>query len=138
MATAPGVPEPGELFPAGPGDAWVRALGRVRGVRISRVRRIGLVTKGGDLLGAPLRIELCLHLGPQLGIYGELWSTRTPSSFPAAVVSQVPVMNAVVVRAAVAPELPADRRRRTPEPTSYLADRQAAVAQRRCPPAFQQ
>ncbi|WP_281154014.1 hypothetical protein [Streptomyces sp. HYC2] len=93
---------------------------------------------GGDLFRAPLLIELGLHLGSQLGIYCRLRATRTPGSFPAAVVGQVGVIDAVAVWTAVAPQLTADRRRRPAEPGSYLPDRQATLAQRGNPPAFRQ
>ncbi|GAA4033347.1 hypothetical protein GCM10022232_93950 [Streptomyces plumbiresistens] len=93
---------------------------------------------GGDLLRAPLQVELGLHLGFELGVRGQLEASRTSGSFAAAVVSQVGVVSAVVVRAAVAPQLPADRRRCPPEQAGYLPDGQAAATQRGDPSALQQ
>lgn len=93
---------------------------------------------GGDLLRAPLEIELGLHLGFELGVRGQLGASGTSGSFAAAVVGQVGVVSAVVVRAAVAPQLPTHRRWRPPEQAGYLPDGQTAATQRGDPSALQQ
>lgn len=93
---------------------------------------------GGDLLRAPLQVQLGLHLGSELGIRGQLGASGTSGPLAAAVMGQVGVVSAVVVRAAVAAQLPADRRRCPPEQAGYLPDRQAAATQRGNPPTLQQ
>jgi hypothetical protein len=74
----------------------------------------------GDLLRAPLQVELGLHLPLELEVRGQLGASGTSSPFKAPVVGQVGVVSAVVVRAAVAPQLPADCRRRPSEQAGYL------------------
>jgi hypothetical protein len=57
---------------------------------------------GGDLFGTPLQVERCLDFCLQLGIRSELDAAWRPGSFAGAVVGQIGVVHAVIVREAVA------------------------------------
>ena len=102
--------------------SWHRCRSGRSGQRLTQV--------GSDLLRAPLQIELGLHLRPQVKVGGQLRSARPHSPLTAAMMRQVRVVPAIVMRSAVTTKLPTDRRRGTTEPRSYLPYRQAAIAQR--------
>lgn len=91
----------------------------------------------GDLLRAPLQVELGLHLGLQLEVRGQLGASRTSYPLADSVVGQVGVVSAVVVRSAVVPQLLTDCRRRPSERAGNLPDFQTAATQRRDSPLQQ-
>ncbi len=97
---------------------------------------IGLAQVGGDLRRAPLLLELVLHDAAQLGLTGQQRSPRSASLLAGPGVSQVAVVDALVVRPQ-ATQLPADRRRGAPQSAGNLADTESAAAQGGDPLALQ-
>ena len=92
---------------------------------------------GCDLLGTPLQGELGLDLGLQLRVRGELDTPWPSVAFEGAVMGEVGVVVAVVVRQGGAAQFAADRRRCPAESYSYFPDAQAAFAQGGDPFALQ-
>jgi hypothetical protein len=92
---------------------------------------------GRDLLRAPVQLQLLLHHGAQRVIADQLPGPLAARVRPGARVGQVGVIDALVVRAHVPPQLPRDGRRRPAEPAGDLAYAMTAVAQRGDPLPFQ-
>jgi hypothetical protein len=91
-----------------PSGSGTRRRQRVR--RSTSVAMAHWLRMSGDLLRAPLQVELGLYFGLELGVRGQLGASGMSGALAATVVGQVGVVPVVVVRAAVAPQLPADRR----------------------------
>jgi hypothetical protein len=99
--------------------------------------RVGEPQPGGDLLGAPLQLELVLDDLAQVVVDREAASTVPAGPFPSTGMGEVTVVHAPIVGAEVAAQLPAHRRRRPAQPPGDLPHADPAVSESRDPLALQ-
>src|SRR5260370_42235630 len=76
----------------------------------NRAIRVCAAQPRGDLLRAPLQLQLRLHLSPQPGICQQLTAARAARPLPRPGMRQITVIDAQVMRAHVPEQLLAHRR----------------------------
>jgi hypothetical protein len=99
---------------------------------------IAVTQPGGDLLWAPLQLELVLHQVTQLGVGGEPPGPDPGTALLGPSVSQVAAVAAAIMHGRAAAQLTAHRRGRPPDQDRDLPHPQPPRTQRRDPLPIQQ